>query len=860
MKIPKKVRLSSLIIPLQYVLTLQPDLKEFKFAGEESITVEIKKSINSITLHSKDLFIESVLIHQNKKELKAKSISFDTALETVTFTFPEKLTVGKWNLAIQFKGELNDKMLGFYRSKYEVNGKEEYMAVTQLESTHARWVFPCFDEPAFKATFSVSLIIPKELTAISNTIEERIEDYNAISKIVRFVKSPQMSTYLLAFIVGKFEYLESKTKEGTRVRVFVTPGKKKLAAFALETGVKILSFYTDYFKVQYPLPVMDMIAIPDFAAGAMENWGAVTYRETALLVDPVQTAVANKQRVALVIAHELAHQWFGNLVTMQWWTDLWLNEGFASFIEFLAIDSVFPKWNIWDQFIFSEYSRGLELDGLKNTHPIEVEVHHPDEINEIFDSVSYSKGASIIRMLEQYLGRNVFRKGLQQYLKKHAYSNTTTENLWEALEFVSKKPVKKIMKNWTQKSGYPLVTVENNKSSVQLSQQRFLSSPLSQKQVTDTVLWNVPLFILQNNSKEVMTYLMSNKSVALSRVDPNDWVKINANETSFIRVKYSDTNLKLLQVPIREKRLATADRFGILRDSFALSESGYSSTVQALDVARSYIQEDEFTVWAEMTTQLHKIENLISAEPFVDDFKSYAKALYAPIAKKLGWNKKKGESEDTTLLRSIALYNEGHYGDSETISTAKNLFQTVVKKKKHLDSNLHGLVYALVAENGGEAEYKDLMMLYEETALQEEKDRIFRALCSFPQKHLLQKSLDFSLSDNVRAQDAFKAVHFVFANPHGKELAWNFVQEKWDTFVKKFAGSHLLVRFVSPAESFVSEKKAHEVEAFFQKHKTPGVERTIAQVLEQIRSNALWLKRDKTAIGAFLKHSSRVSP
>src|SRR3989338_2676344 len=304
-----------------------------------------------------------------------------------------------------------------------------------------------------------------------------------------------MSTYLLAFIVGDFEYIEGKSEDGTLVRVFTTPGKKDQAKFALEVAKKCMDFYEDYFKIAYPLPVLDLIAIPDFAAGAMENWGAVTYRESTILVEEEKSSVGNKQWVALVIAHELAHQWFGNLVTMEWWTHLWLNEGFASFIEYLAIDHIFPDWDIWTQFVSTEMADAFSLDALKNTHPIEVEVGHPAEISEIFDKVSYSKGASVLRMLWKYLGEKDFQKGLQHYLKRHAYGNAQTEDLWKALEEVSGKPVGKFMKNWTSKAGHPVINVKikNQKSKIELRQSRFFSSPISKRQTEDDTIWAIPL-------------------------------------------------------------------------------------------------------------------------------------------------------------------------------------------------------------------------------------------------------------------------------------------------------------------------------------------------------------------------------
>src|SRR3989344_3995235 len=468
----KTVRLSTDVVPTRYEIHLKPDLEAFVFEGEETIELMLKKSTKTLTLHSVDLEIESA-----------------------EFGFAKNLPAGKARLKLVFRGVLNDRMHGFYRSSFEHEGKRKHIATTQFESTDARRAFPCFDEPSAKAVFDVSLTVPSAHTAISNTMPTEIKEHEGGYKTVSFAPSPLMSTYLLAFIVGDFEHIEKKTRDGVLVRVFVTPGKKKQAEFALDCAAKIVTFFNEYFDIPYPLPVLDMIAIPDFSAGAMENWGAITYRESALLVDAGNSSTQNRQWVALVIAHEIAHQWFGNLVTMEWWTHLWLNEGFASYIESLAVDHIFPKWDIWTQFVYSDLSQAMSLDSLKNTHAIEVEVHHPSEIGEIFDAVSYSKGASVIRMIADYLGEKDFRDGLRHYLKKHHYGNASTKDLWLALEHVSDKPVRSIMDNWTSKPGFPVVIIENDRQKIRLTQSRFFSSSIAKKSSKDKTIWKVPINI-----------------------------------------------------------------------------------------------------------------------------------------------------------------------------------------------------------------------------------------------------------------------------------------------------------------------------------------------------------------------------
>lgn len=842
------VRLSKNIVPTHYNIFLAPDLDNFIFEGEETISVVIQKPTKEITLHCAEIEVLQVLIG----EQNANKITYDKKGETVTFTFKNPIPKGKARLGIKFTGILNDKMRGFYRSRYEHGGKTYHMGVTQFESTDARRAFPNFDEPAHKATFEVSLRVPSDRTVISNTIETEILEHNGGFKTVKFAPTPKMSSYLLAFIIGHFEYIEKKTKEGVLVRVFVTPGKKEQAKFALEVAAKLMTFYHDYFGIAYPISTMDLVAIPDFANGAMENWGAVTYRETALLVDPENSSLITKQWVALIIAHELAHQWFGNLVTMEWWTHLWLNEGFASFMEYLAIDKLFPKWNIWTQFIYTEQAKALSLDGLENTHPIEVPVHHPGEISEIFDAVSYSKGASVIRMIESYVGEKKFQKGLSQYLKNHKYSNASTSDLWNALQKTSGKPVGKIMKNWTLLSGYPVVTVEKKNGKLLLSQERFYSSPHANKK--ENTSWLIPLSIMTDDKKNSVTTLIDKKSVVLSGFSKTKWLKANADDASFVRVRYSDELLNAIELPVQnnDKRLNEESRFALVRDAFALSEAGYIPTREALDLLTGYKNENGYIVWSEIISHLYELKFLLFGTDCYDLFTEYGRQLLSPIVSEVGWVKKKGESHQQTLLRSIVTFASGSFGEKKTISEAQSLFKEVLKGTR-IDSDIRSLVFSLSAENGGKKEFDSFMKIYKTAPSEEEKDRALRALCSFRQEEFLLKTLALTFSKEVRAQDAFKAISLMSLNPLAIDLGWKFVTSNWKELEERFAGGHLFSRFILPFSKFSTEKKANDLEKFFAKNKSEGIERTVAQTVEKIRTNAELLRRDMKDIEKFLK-------
>ncbi|MDD5147698.1 MAG: M1 family metallopeptidase [Candidatus Daviesbacteria bacterium] len=864
----KNVRLPAHVKPERYKIMLKPDLEGFTFCGEETINLSLEKPTNQITLHALELEIESAeFIHANKS-LTGK-ISYDLKAETATFTFPKQIQKGKGELKLIFKGILNDKMRGFYRSRYEMAGISKHLATTQFESTDARRAFPCFDEPSQKAIFDVTLMIPTGTTAISNTIETVVKEHESGYQMVEFSPTPKMSTYLLAFIVGEFEYVEGKSDKGKVVRVFTAEGKKEQARFALDVARKCLDFYEDYFDIDYPLPVLDMIAIPDFAAGAMENWGAVTYRESTLLIDEERSSTANKQWVALVIAHELAHQWFGNLVTIEWWTHLWLNEGFASFIEYLAIDHIFPEWDIWTQFVAEEMGVAYSLDALKNTHPIEVEVGDPAEISEIFDKVSYAKGATVLRMLMSYLGPAVFQKGLQHYLKKHSYGNAKTEDLWLALAEVSKKPVAELMRNWTQKSGHPVITISESGSKLNLTQSRFFGSSVSKRETKDKTVWNIPV----RAGKE--QFLMNKRNMDI----PNRGEKLNTGEVSLVRVDYPKSYLGRLEKSIRNRKLGASDRLGLIRDSFDLAKSGDSPTSLSLELALSYVMEEDYTVWSTLTEHLSELDSLLAHESFHEDFKKYGREIYSGIAKKMNWQKEPQEKHTDSLLRGMVLYRLGSFGDQEIIKKAQELFEQQMSLRASakqssqdnnptqiassqaprndnnykIDPDLRSTVYNLIAENGGMEEFKTLIKMYKMEENQQEKDRIGRSLGHFKSKNILQKTLDFSISKHVRFQNSLQIIASVWSNPAGRYLAWEFVKKNWELLKERYAGGHIFPKLFQQAGEFTRQADAKDIENFVAKHPVLEAKRTVAQALEKIYSNAEWLKRDRDKIKKFLE-------
>ncbi|TLZ46340.1 MAG: M1 family metallopeptidase, partial [Methanobacteriota archaeon] len=541
-------RLPGTIQPEEYRIELRPDLTHFTFEGEESVAVRVLRSVKTVEMHASDLEVTRATIQVGGGgPVAAATIELSKKEERLRLTFATPIPKGSATLRLAFSGILNDELAGFYRSRYTMSdGKEGYMAATQFESTDARRAFPCWDEPAAKATFEVSLVVPKGMAAVANTRPTEGKELGGGTRLVRFAKTPRMSTYLLAFAIGPLEAIERAAKKGTKLGVWALPDRIAHGRWALDESTRVLDYLNDYYGIPYPLEKLDHIALQDFAAGAMENWGAITYRERILLFDPATSSAQTRQSIVEVIAHETAHMWFGDLVTMAWWDDLWLNESFASWMGTKTTGALHPEWKMWTQFLEQDIVRGLTLDGLRSSHPIEVPVRDPAEIREIFDDISYAKGASVLRMLEQFLGEAAFRRGIRNYLKAHAYSNARTEDLWRALGAASGRPVGALMGTWTRQTGFPLIDVGVSRKAgdarIALSQSRFLYNHIlgSSK---DATRWKVPVRISRAGQRKPISLLLEKKSEShplprSRRPLTKDWIKVNAGQTGFYRVNY----------------------------------------------------------------------------------------------------------------------------------------------------------------------------------------------------------------------------------------------------------------------------------------------------------------------------------
>ncbi len=801
--------------PRNYTIEFEPDFSGFTFKGVEKITMDIAEQTDAIILHAADLHIHSC--RSGKQTLKFK---LDEKEEKLIISLPKK-SDGQLIIDITFTGKLNDKLIGFYRSEYkDDSGAARFLATTQFEAADARRAFPCIDEPRAKATFDITLIVDKQHTAISNMPIQKEYEKND-KKVVIFAQSPIMSTYLLYMGVGEFEYIAGKYKK-VDVRIVTTKGKKEQGALALDLTKKFLNFFDDYFGIPYPLPKLDMIAIPDFASGAMENWGAITYRETMLLYEEKTSSQQTKEEIAEVIAHELAHQWFGNLVTMQWWNDLWLNESFATFMATKAANHFFPEWDLWDQFLKSATADAMALDSLESSHPINVDVKSPAEVREIFDSISYDKGGSLLRMLENYVGEKHFQKGLNAYLTEHKYANATTHDLWNAIGKAAAKPVDAMMNTWVNFMGYPQIEVERN-SAVTLRQHRFL---LSGKKIDQ--LWAIPISIQTAEGRQSL--LLSSKE---TKIRADGWIKVNSDQKGFYRVKYPAGDLKQLKARIETKSLNNVDRWGLQHDLFAQVIRGDIGLSSYLSFVESYAKDEDYLSSSDVAGALYMFYVVSAGQPCEEKIKDYDRKYFTEVFRRLGWNANDKEKTTNKLFRGFVISVLGRLGDTAVLSKAKLLFDE--SDKKAIDPNLRSSVYGLVAWGADRAAYEKLKRLYKTTRNHEEKLRFLVALCNTKDQQLLKETLEFSLTKEIRSQDLVIPITVVANNPYGKSLIWPWMKENWGSISSKFGiGNPLLNRAIGSLSIVTDPKIGKDIEEFFRKNPIPGTERKIAQTLEKI--------------------------
>ncbi|MBI3624505.1 M1 family metallopeptidase [Candidatus Saccharibacteria bacterium] len=862
-------RLQARFKPTGYVLDITPDKNRQTFHGSVIISGHnTHRPSHRLVFHQQGLKITSVHVtrHDRKGDqvMTVNRVNLHRGYDEVRIHTEEILYPGHYTVRMDFKGRITRPMNGLYPCFFTHNGDDKQLLATQFESHHAREVFPCIDEPAAKATFDLTIrSLPGE-TVLSN-MPVKVQTEDGELRATTFETTPHMSPYLLAFVIGELEHKQARTKAGVTVRAYATADNVQFVDFALDIAVKMLDFYNDYFAIPYPLPKCDLVALPDFAAGAMENWGLVTFREQGLLLDPNNTSRQGQQYIAMVVGHELAHQWFGNLVTMRWWTDLWLNEGFASWIEYLAVDTLFPEWQMWTQFLVDEQLPAMKTDALEHSHPVIVPVDNPADIRTIFDIISYGKGASIILMLHEYLGKDFFRDGLRLYLDTYKYKNTSTDDLWDALQTVSDKPVKAFMHAWTEKDGYPLVLADVQDRQVELSQQRFYSNPKHPPEKS-TTRWPIPL---QTHATNLPTTFEETRLNFVMH-DPSN-LKFNRGQSGFYRLAYNASHLHRLGELVQRGKLVAVDRLGVLNDSFEAAKAGYLPTTDALSLLEHYENEDNAAVWDIIAGNLASIRLIMDDDDLRELMKPFVRQLVTKELKKVGWKVKDTDSHFTRLLRPTILSMAALADEPPVVKKALALFKTMdhpediapdlraTASRIHfragsVNPDIRGVVYGTAARHGSHREFKKLLAMHNHTPSSEERVNLAAALTSFKQPALIDQALALITSDSVRLQDVLYWAVYSFINRHAKHQTWEWMTTHWHWLEENFTNDPSFYRFpIYAAGAFSDASFVATFTDFFARVNSRGMKRAVKQGIDMIEWQAAWKKRDLALIKAYFK-------
>ncbi|HEU5232081.1 MAG TPA: M1 family metallopeptidase [Terriglobales bacterium] len=815
-------RLPTGVVPEHYQLSFTPDLKTATFAGDEVIDVRILKPTKLITLNAAEIKFTSAMVEIHGTPESAR-VTVDPDREQATIIAPSTLAAGSTRLHIVFTGILNDKLRGFYLSRTAKRG----YAVTQFEPTDARRAFPCFDEPDKKATFDITLIVDKGDTAISN--EKLVSDTpgpEPDKHTLKFATTKKLSTYLVAMLVGDFECVGGSADD-IPIRACATPDKKDQGKFALEAAEYIMHFYNDYFGIKYPFGKLDLIAIPDFEAGAMENAGAITYRESEMLLDPKIATVDNYHLVASVVAHEMAHQWFGDLVTMKWWDNLWLNEGFATWMESKPVQKWKPEWHAELEDV-ADTSRTLSLDALKNTRPIRQKAETPDEINELFDGIAYGKAAAVLRMVEHYVDPELFRKGVQNYLRAHSYGNATAEDFWNAITAASNKPADKIMSSFVVQAGEPLLHISQDPQ-LTISQERFFAD--RQLLGTSQQMWTIPVCWRAASSDSTASCLLMQSRGQETKMSESTPVFANANGRGYYRTEY-DAPLRDKLTQVLESGLNPAERISMLGDEWALVHVGRISISHYLDLTSHLKGDRQRQVWEEVLTSLEYINDKLVSDQDRDQFRQFVRTLLKPpytATANTGDVEEKALHAD--LFETLGLIGR----DPDVIAEARQITDKALQNPDNVDSLMASPAMEIAATQGDQALFERFVKALNGTSDQVLRRRYMSALSHFENPEILPKAVQLGTSSAIRNQDAAYYLSDFLRHPETRQLAWKYIETHWSDVEKQLTTSSAS-RIVTAAGQFCNEDAASNVSAFFKVHPLPASERALRQAVERINS------------------------
>jgi aminopeptidase N len=846
-------RLPHEAVPENYKLVFTPNLEKATFDGDDTISIRILKPTSQITLNAVDINFHDVAINSNGTTQKAV-VTPEKENEMVVLAVEKPLSAGPATIHITYTGILNNEMRGFYIGKDDEGRK---YAATQFESTDARRAFPCFDEPAYKATFDITAIAPRGDVAISNG--KVVSDTPGPGDVhrVKFATSPKMSSYLAALVVGDFEYIEGQT-DGIPIRVWATPGKKEMGQFALDTAQHVLSYYNNYFTIKYPYGKLDLVALPDFSAGAMENTACITFREVLLLINQKHGSIAMRKEIASVIAHEMAHQWFGDLVTMEWWNDIWLNEGFATWMSSKPVEQWKPEWqfNLDD---VTDADRTMNTDSLASTRPIEQPANTPAQIESLFDSIAYGKAAAVLRMIEAYLGEQTFRAGVNAYIQAHEYANATAKDFWDAQTSTSKKPVDHIMPTFVDQPGVPIVDLKmqcsNSSTSVSMDQRRYYSDRRDFEAPNDE-LWEIPLCMKSSDGSQKCELLKRQATATLPGCA--SWVLGNAEAMGYYRVGYQPEAIRAL-AGAAESQLSPAEQIELQSNVWASVRVGREPVGDFLLVAEGLHDNRNRAVMQDLLERVDYIGRYLVTDADRDSYRAWLRSYLTPIMNAVGWEPKTGESDEQEALRArllVALGYDAH--DSKALQEARKIADEALQNPASVGSELAISAFRVAASNGDAAFYDKVMPALKTAKSPEQYYMYLFTLARFSDPKLLEQTLDYAISSAVRSQDSLRLIAVVMSDPAGEKLAWDFVQSHWNE-VQKQGGPFASAEIVGATRSFCSPQMRDEVASFYDTHKIEGAERTFHQSVEHINDCVDLKSQQEPQLASWLgQHGSTV--
>ena len=831
-------RLPRNVVPEHYELRLEPDLNTFDFKGKVVVEINVVEATSNVVLNSAE--IEYVKVSVDGTEVS--EITIDDEYERATFTLTEELSPGGHTLEIEYTGIINDQLRGLYRSKFtDPDGVEHVIATSQCQATDARRVFPCWDEPDMKATYRTTMVVPADLATFTNTSELERNELDDGRVEVKFDRTMKMSTYLLAFVVGAFEATEPVVVRGTPIRIIVPKGNLHLTDEAMENAIFAFEYLTDYYGIPYPADKLDHIGIPDFAAGAMENLGLITYRDAYIVIDRSKASQGELQRSIDVIGHETAHMWFGDLVTMKWWEGAWLNEAFASFMDIKTTDAKKPEWKRWLTFVNTEVPWAMGTDQLASTRPIEFEVNSPTEVEAMFDSITYGKGSAVLRMIELFIGEEQFRTGVGNYLRKHAYGNTVTTDLWEGLDGAAEWPVGEIMNTWVYQRGFPQIDVEKTPNGVKLSQRRFLAIP----DESDSTIWSVPITLrgVADGKQFTSKVLLTEDETEVLIEGELDLLVANAG-SGFYRTRYSEDLFASLLSHLAA--LDDLERYQLVADTWSLVKSGQLPSSSFLDLVGAYGEETEQQIWSIITGGLGALDHHVVTDEARPAFQGFVSKLVGPALDRLGFDPADGESDLTRRLRGDLIAVMGNIAEDQTVLDRARSTVASLLDNGDVDPEVAMASLAVYARHAGEAEYNTLWDAYKAASLPLDQVRYLGAVAGVPTSDMVERTMQKILDEDIRTQDGFWVFGRLLSGKGGPS-AWSYARTNWKPLLSKMPGMTKR-RVVEGIPALSKPEVAADVKAFFAETPLPEAASALEQNLENLDANVRLRERETEVV------------